>query len=412
MSHRRSALATRGRRLRRPLAAAATLAIIGVALSGCQSGSTSADGAAGQPSSSTSGEPRPAPVRLRAMVGADARAVPLDHKVRIAARNGELDEVTVQSPAGELAGKLSRRTHTWSAVGRLEPGTSYVVHAVARRSDGKRVTPTTRFHTEDLTLDQQTYASVAPLQGETVGVGMPVIVTFDVPVTDRASIEKHMSVSASPQQAGSWHWLSSTEVHWRPKHYWQAGSHVSVDVDVNSIPAGAGVYGQESRHVDFNIGDANVYKVDAQSDQMRVFQNGSLLRTIPITTGKPGFTTRSGTKVIIEKFATKRMNSETIGIGKSSAEYYDLSDVQWAMRVTYSGEFLHAAPWSIADQGHANVSHGCTGLSPENAKWLYDMSRRGDVVEYTGTDRPMTLTNGYGDWNDSYAAWKSGSALS
>jgi lipoprotein-anchoring transpeptidase ErfK/SrfK len=396
------------------VAAAATLTMVGVALSACQAGSTSANQAGDRPSSSSAAtaESRPAPVRLRALVGNDTASVPLDHAVRIAARNGQLDKVTVQSPAGPLAGKLSRRTGTWSAVGRLEPGTDYVVHAVARRSDGKRVTPTTRFHTEDLTLDQQTYASVAPLQGETVGVGMPVIVTFDVPVTDRASIEKHMSVTATPQQPGSWHWLSSTEVHWRPQHYWRAGSHVSVDVDVNSIPAGAGVYGQESRHVDFNIGDANVYKVDARTDQMRVFQNGSLLRTIPITTGKPGFTTRSGTKVIIEKFASKRMNSETIGIGRSSSEYYDLNDVQWAMRVTYSGEFVHAAPWSVGDQGHANVSHGCTGMSTENAKWLYDMSRRGDVVEYTGTDRPMTLTNGYGDWNDSYPAWKAGSALS
>ena len=131
---------------------------------------------------------------------------------------------------------------------------------------------------------------------------MPVIVTFDVPVTDKASIEKHMTVSATPRQPGAWHWLSDTEVHWRPKAYWQAGTDVSVDLDINSVPAGNGIYGQESRHVDFHVGDANVYKVNAQTHQMQVFQNGKLLRTIPITTGKPGFTTRSGIKVIIEKF--------------------------------------------------------------------------------------------------------------
>ena len=414
MSESRSTTATRGRRLRRPLAAAATLAMVGIALSGCQSGGTAGSQAADQPSSSSSTGTveRPAPVRLRAMVGKDPKSVPLSRTVRIGARDGRLEKVTVRSSAGDLAGKLSHRTDTWSAVGRLEPGTDYVVHAVAERSDGKQVTRKTRFHTEDLTLAEQTYASVAPLQGETVGVGMPVIVTFDVPVTDRASIEKHMTVSATPQQAGSWHWLSSTEVHWRPKQYWRAGSHVSVDVDVNSIPAGGGIYGQKSRHVDFNVGDANVYKVNAQTDQMRVFQNGQLLRTLPVTTGKPGFTTRSGTKVIVEKFATKRMNSETVGIGASSPEYYDISDVQWAMRLTYSGEFLHAAPWSVASQGHANVSHGCTGMSTEDAKWLFDMSRRGDVVEFTGTDRPMTLDNGYGDWNASFDAYRQGSALS
>jgi lipoprotein-anchoring transpeptidase ErfK/SrfK len=103
------------------------------------------------------------------------------------------------------------------------------------------------------------------------------------------------------------------------------------------------------------------------------------------------------------------MNSETVGI--TGADAYNIQGVQWAMRVTYSGEFVHAAPWSVASQGHANVSHGCTGLSTANADWLYQMSRVGDVVEYTGTDKPMTLTNGYGDWNESFKTYRQGSAL-
>ena len=148
---------------------------------------------------------------------------------------------------------------------------------------------------------------------------MPVIVTFDVPVTDRASIEKHMhghldarsspapgTGSATPRCTGA------------RRHYWKAGTDVDVDVDINSVPAGNGIYGQEDRHVDFHVGDAHVYKVNAQTHQMQVFSNGKLLRTIPITTGKPGFTTRSGTKVIIEKFDSKRMNSETVGIATTA----------------------------------------------------------------------------------------------
>ena len=241
---------------------------------------------------------------------------------------------------------------------------------------------------------------------------MPVIVTFDIAVTDRALFEKHMHVTSTPRQRGSWYWLSDREAHFRPATYWKAGSDVSVVLDLNSLPAGNGIYGQESRSISFHIGDANIYQVNAQTDQMQVFSNGTLLRTIPITLGKPGFTTRSGTKVIIEKFASKRMNSETVGINRNSPEAYDIDDVRWAMRVTYSGEFLHAAPWSVGSQGHANVSHGCTGMSTADAGWLYAMSRRGDVVEYTGTDRQMTLSNGYGDWNLAPADWKAGSALS
>ena len=155
-----------------------------------------------------------------------------------------------------------------------------------------------------------------------------------------------------------------------------------------------------------------VSKVNIQTHQMKVFRDGRLLRTIPITTGEqPKFTTRSGIKVIVEKFRHKRMNSETIGIDPNSADGYDLDDVEYAMRVTYSGEFVHAAPWSVGSQGRANVSHGCTGMSTDNAAWLYNQSMPGDVVEYTGSSKGMTLTNGYGDWNLSWGSWEKGSAL-
>jgi lipoprotein-anchoring transpeptidase ErfK/SrfK len=275
---------------------------------------------------------------------------------------------------------------------------------------GKSVRKTTHFRTAGLTLDQQTYPSIAPLGGQTVGIGMPVIVRFDVPVSDKASIERHLHVVSRPAQKGAWHWISDTEVHWRPAKYWQAGTKVTVNADINSVPAGNGIFGQLDRSVTFNIGAAHIYKVDTRTDQMRVFSNGTLLRTVPITTGQqPQYTTRSGTKVIIEKFPSKDMNSETVGI--SGADAYNIKGVQWAMRVTYSGEFVHAAPWSVADQGHANVSHGCTGMSTANADWLYHMTNVGDVVQYTGTDRPMTLTNGYGDWNEPFSLYQKGSAL-
>ncbi|CAB4726795.1 unannotated protein [freshwater metagenome] len=363
---------------------------------------------AGETSSAATAAPAEPTVTVN--VGNGAEDVPVDTLLAVTVANAELDEVSVSSPAGDVAGELAANGFSWQADGRLEPGTAYTLKAVSRGLDGGAPTRTvTRFRTQDLTLAEQTFPSVAPLAGETVGVGMPVIVTFDVPVTDRASIEKHLEVTSTPSQVGTWHWLSDTEVHYRPKSYWKPGTDVHVDVDINGVSAGNGIYGQESRDIDFKVGDAHVYKVDARTHQMKVLSNGKLLRTIPITTGKAGFTTRSGTKVIIEKFESKRMNSETVGIGGSEA--YDIDNVQWAMRLTYSGEFIHAAPWSVSSQGYANVSHGCTGMSTENAAWLYAMTRRGDVVETTGTGRPMTLDNGYGDWNASYASYAKGSAL-
>jgi lipoprotein-anchoring transpeptidase ErfK/SrfK len=242
---------------------------------------------------------------------------------------------------------------------------------------------------------------------------MPVIIRFDVPVTDQASIERHLKVVSQPAQAGAFHWISNSEVHWRPRTYWRPGTDVTVNADIAGVPAGNGIYGQTDRAMTFHVGSSMVSKVNMDTHQMRVFRNGTLIRTIPITTGEqPKFTTRSGTKVIVEKFRHKRMHSETIGIDPDSADGYDLDDVEYAMRVTYSGEFIHAAPWSVGSQGNANVSHGCTGMSTDNARWLYESSKVGDVVEYTGTDRGTDLTNGFGDWNDSFSDYRNGSALS
>ena len=397
---------------RKPLTGLVALLLASSALSACTS--TPSDSADPQAAGSDGVEQaveKAEPLKISTNLRGDGVAV--DRVLEVSAKGGTLRDVRVTTGGAQLPGKLTKDRTSWQATGRLEPGLAYSVKTVGERSDGKKVVRTSSFRTQDLTLDEQTYASVAPLQGETVGVGMPVIVTFDVPVTDKASMEKHMHVDSTPAQQGAWHWLSDYEAHWRPKTYWKAGTDVSVDLDINSVDAGAGIYGQENRAVDFTVGDANVYKVDMDTHQMRVFSNGTLLRTLPITTGEePKFTTRSGVKVIIEKFRSKRMNSETVGIANDSEDGYNIPGVEYAMRVTYSGEFIHAAPWSVGSQGSANVSHGCTGMSTADAAWLYNMTKRGDVVEYTGTDRPMTLDNGYGDWNADFATWKEGSALS
>jgi lipoprotein-anchoring transpeptidase ErfK/SrfK len=392
-----------------------TLMAVSLVASGCGSGDSKSDGASSGLQDvvhSKDAAPQVAKPSLRTNIAKGAATVPVDHRVQVTARNGTLSSVAVSSKSGSITGTMTKDKRSWTAGALLEPSTSYTVVSTATGADGKAVTRTTHFRTQPLTLDQQTYPSIAPLSGQTVGVGMPVVVKFDVPVTDHATIEKNLHVSSQPAQKGSWHWISDNEVHWRPASYWKPGTKVTVNADINGVPAGNGIFGQMDRTTSFDIGDSHVYKVNIATDQLRVFDNGRLTRTIPVTTGMPGFTTRSGTKVIIEKDRFHTMNSETIGIDPNSALGYNIKNVEYAMRLTYSGEFLHAAPWSVASQGHENVSHGCTGMSTANAGWLYDHSQIGDVVQYTGSSKMMTLDNGYGDWNESFAQYRQGSSLS
>lgn len=391
------------------LAAIGSAVSLGLATAGC-SGTTFLK-TGGTASSSPSASPS-APAfagTLSFNVPADSTTVDVSTVVKVTAANAALESVDVKGPSGPIAGSLATSGTAWTASGELQPSTDYTITAVAIDNTGTRTTDVRHFSTTQLTKAQQTYPTFAPADGSTVGIAMPVIIRFDVPVTDHAEIQKHLVVTTSPAQQGAWHWISNSEVHWRPATYWQAGTTVHVEANIGGVKASPHVWGQMNRSATFHIGRAQIIKVDTVTDQLTVWNNGQVIKTIPVTTGKqPEYTTRSGIKVIVEKDRYTNMNSETIGIPTSSSQGYDLKNVEYAMRLTYSGEFLHAAPWSVASQGHANVSHGCTGMSLENAGWLFNNSMIGDPVEYTGTTRQMTLTNGYGDWNISFAQYAQG----
>jgi lipoprotein-anchoring transpeptidase ErfK/SrfK len=240
---------------------------------------------------------------------------------------------------------------------------------------------------------------------------MPIIVRFDIPVKNRELFEKNMFVETSRPVEGRWAWFSDREVHYRPKEYWPANTDVKLKILVNSLPAGNGIYGQQDQIVDFKIGQKVVAYVDVNTYTLTLKENDQVVKTIPVSTGDSKHRTRQGTKVIMEKLRKVDMDAATTGVDSDDDDYYDLEDVEYAMRLTNSGEFLHAAPWSVGSQGRANVSHGCTGMSTTNAQYLFGQMKQGDPVEYTGSPRKLEQGNGWTDWTISWDDWVAKSAL-
>ncbi|MGV8849656.1 MAG: Ig-like domain-containing protein [Propionibacteriaceae bacterium] len=390
-----------------------------IAVAGCGTApTTSTTGPQGSASAAgaSSASPTPTaapPVQLTASV-AQGATVPVDTQVVVTASSGTISDVamTFNDPkAGPqiVQGTLSPDAAMWTAGSLLEPGMAYKVDATAHNRDGVETMSSTSFTAQALSLKHQIFPTI--VSGGNVGVAMPVVVTFDVPVTDKAAFQKRMTVTATPAHEGTWSWQSSTQAHWRPKELWTAGTQVAISVDINSVAAGNGTYGQKSVTGTMTIGRSVILNCDLASHYMTVVIDGAVARKIPITGGKPGFVSRSGKKVLKEKFASLRMNSETVGIDKNSPEYYDLSNVQYAMRETDSGEFIHAAPWSVGSQGRANVSHGCIGVSTANGSWLFSNCKVGDLINVIGTSRTLEKGNGWTDWNVSYEEFAKGSAL-
>jgi lipoprotein-anchoring transpeptidase ErfK/SrfK len=330
--------------------------------------------------------------------------------IKVNVNSGRLTSVKVTSADGRrLPGKVSLDAHSWvSDTSSLGYGQTYRVAVTAVDREGLVTTTRKTFRT--IVPDELARTYVEPVEGTVVGVGMPITVQFNHKVENKADVEKRMQVLTPTPVAGAWSWIDSKMVQYRPRTYWPANTAITVKVPTVGTQLAPGVWGGKDRSVTFRTGDALVSYVNMRTDQMQVTKNGKTIRTIPITTGKPGFETRSGVKVIMGKERSRIMDASTGGTSKNDPEYYRLK-VEYAMRVTWSGEFLHAAPWSEGSQGSANVSHGCTGMSTGNAAWLYGISRPGDVVSYTGNSKMMTTDNGIGVWNVSWSKWMAGSAL-
>jgi len=336
---------------------------------------------------------------------AGATAWKLDRPVRVRVTGGTLSAVSLTGRDGRtVRGRMA--PSRWTSTGRLVPRSTYVLEATAVAPDGQQTTLRERLRTGK--PEAVLSARISP-DGYTVGVGRPVVVTFNHTVRRKAAVEKALSVTTSRDVGpAAWSWTSSRTVQFRPKGFWPANTRVSVTADLRKVRAGRGLWGMRDTKAAFKIGRSLVMRVSDAKHRMAVVKNGKRIRTFGVSMGKSGFTTRSGTKVIMDKHVSYRMRSTTVGI--TGSEAYDL-DVPYAMRITSSGEFLHGAPWNPY-VGVANRSHGCTNLTLSAARWVFDRVREGDPVVTRGTGREMESYNGLGGvWNVRWKAWRAGSAL-
>jgi len=390
--------------------AVAIAAALGV--TSCQNSTAPPAGSAGSNATpSASASPTTPAAQVSVSPESGSRSIRPDEPVTVSADGGRLTAVTLTDAKGrEVDGAFAAGQARWSSTEPLTPRTTYTVRAVATNAAQQETSTTAELRT--LTPDVTANYHLLPSGATEVGVGMPVVVQFDglVDQSRRAAIERRMSVTTSPKVKGAWGWLDARQLVWRPASYWKPGTSVKVKADIGGLQTRKGAWTSRDASTSFRVGSAMVSTVDIHKHTLTVRRNGKVLRVVPVTTGKDGFATRNGVKVIISRESSRQMDAETTGLKKSDPEYYNVK-VKYAMRVTWSGEFLHAAPWSVGSQGRANVSHGCTGMSTANAKWLFERSKMGDVVKFVGSKRPLESYNGYTMWNMSLASWAKQSAL-
>lgn len=384
-----------------------TLTACGGGDSGAGARSGSGDGK-GKDSSTQQGKQSTAAVSISPKSG--ATGVDTSGALKVNVSKGKLTEVTVKDAKGtKVDGAIAGGGASWTPSTHLAAGTKYTVHAVAKDSAGREAAEDSSFTT--LTPQSTFVGSFTPEDGSTVGVGMPFSVHFTRGITNPDDVEKAIRIRTEPAVDVEGHWFGNDRLDFRPEKYWKAGTKVTVDLNLDGVEGRDGVYGEQHKTVKFTIGRNQVSIVDAKKHTMKVTQDGKVIKTIPVTTGKPGYDTWNGQMVMREKLTVTRMNGETVGYGGE----YDIKDVPHAIRLTDSGTFIHGNYWGGDAFGNYNASHGCVGLRDVRggydknvpAAWFFNHSMSGDVVIVKNShDRTVDPANGLNGWNMSWADWK------
>jgi lipoprotein-anchoring transpeptidase ErfK/SrfK len=346
--------------------------------------------------------------KLQASVTDGAVGVSVESPVTVTAGDGVLGTVSMVNEEGEpVAGQLSPDGLTWSTAEPLGYNKQYTLSAEALGLSGiARARMTFETHSpENLTMPY-----VLPNDGEVVGVGQPVAIRFDENIPNRLAAERAIKVTANPPVEGAFYWLNSREVRWRPARYWKPGTTVDVAVNSYGVDMGDGLFGQENVTTRFTVGDEVIATADDATKTMTVRVNGEVVKSMPISMGKNSTPTDNGTYIIGDRYSFLIMDSSTYGVPVNSPDGYR-TEVEWATQMSYSGIYVHSAPWSVGSQGRSNVSHGCLNVNPANALWFYNNTKRGDVVEVVNTVGPtLSGTDGLGDWNIPWEQWRAGNA--
>jgi lipoprotein-anchoring transpeptidase ErfK/SrfK len=346
--------------------------------------------------------------KISASVTDGGVGIPVDSHVTVTADDGVLASVEMVNDNGRsLDGQLSPDGVRWSTTEPLGYNRSYTLTAKARGLGGV-ATRQIAFQTQSPQNLTMPYAM--PHDGEVVGVGEPVAIRFDENIANRAAAEKAIVVTTDPPVEGAFYWLNNREVRWRPEHFWKPGTAVNVAVNTYGVDLGDGVFGEDNLHTHFTIGDEVIATADDTTKMVTVRVNGEVVKTMPTSMGKDSTPTASGTYILGERFAHMIMDSSTYGVPVNSPNGYR-TEVNYATQMSYSGVFVHSAPWSVGAQGHTNTSHGCLNVSPSNAEWFFEHTKRGDIVEVLNTlGPPLSGTEGLGDWNIPWDQWHAGNA--
>ncbi len=224
-----------------------------------------------------------------------------------------------------------------------------------------------------------------------LGLVLPLQVTFSEPLADRGDAAGNLRVQVQngDRVPGKWRWIADRKLRFTPDPAWPASSTIAVSADVHKLKSERGGMLGQALIEQFSTGTNRKLFVYLDSQRVQAVENGRVIRTFRVSTGKNKTPTATGSFYIYDRYRHKTMRSD---VGRGQRGYYEVKDVPYT-QFFHKDYAFHGAFWHNSF-GHP-ASHGCVNMATkdknkqwpnvsEDAGWLYRWAALGVPVTVMG----------------------------
>ncbi len=220
-----------------------------------------------------------------------------------------------------------------------------------------------------------------------LGLAIPLQVTFSEPLTERDGMGRHIAVHTKDgkEVPGKWQWINKHRLQFIPRGGWPASSTIQASIDPAGPRSLRGGTLEKPLTASFGTGPDRKIVVYLDTQRAAAIENGQVVRTFAVSTGKEKTPTVTGSFYIYARFPVKTMRSRAKPGEKG---HYVVEDVPYAQY--FHEDYAFHGAWWHNGFGH-RASHGCVNMSTrknnkrwpgasEDAGWLYQWASLGVPV--------------------------------
>ena len=222
-----------------------------------------------------------------------------------------------------------------------------------------------------------------------LGLMLPLKMTFSEPLIDQASAANHLQVQTSDGKtiSGKWRWLGDHQLKFTPIPAWPPSSTIEVSANEQNLKSTRGGMLKQAQIEQFSTGTDRRLFVYLDSQSVEAVENGKVIRTFKVSTGKSKTPTVTGSYYIYDRYRHKTMRSD---VDQGQPGFYEVKDVPYT-QFFHKDYAFHGAFWHNSFGRPA--SHGCVNMATkeQNKRWPKVSEDAGWLYHWGALGLPVTV---------------------